>query len=86
MDNTDIQKFISDMPEDVTRRMAFSRPLFDDDDQYWAGRKDEDGFTIHLPAGIKKTSRIYKYLQEECWKKFCDNPQVRTSIMDTIQN
>lgn len=84
MDNNGIKQYINDLPSDVAQRLSFSHRAFVDDERYWAGRKDEDGFTISIPGGIKKQSRIYKYLQEECWKKFCDNPQVRTSIMDTM--
>lgn len=84
MDKKEMQKFIQDLPEDVAKRMSFSHSVAGVDPAYYASRRDEDGFLVHIPSGIKKQSRIYKYLQEQCWSKFCDNPQVRTSIIDTM--
>lgn len=84
MDNKEIEQFIQSMPEEVAKRCAFSSRLSVMDDDYYDTRRDADGFRIHIPGGIKKQSRIYKYLQEQCWQKFCDNPQVRTSIIDTM--
>lgn len=45
---------------------------------------DEDGFALSIPTGVKKESQLYKYLQELCWRSFCENPQVRTSVLDNV--
>ena len=76
MDNNGIKQYINDLPSDVAQRLSFSHKAFADDERYWAGRKDEDGFTIQIPGGIKKQSRIYKYLQEECFQLYTV-PQTR---------
>lgn len=52
--------------------------------EYYEERKREVGMSMTYPADVKKVSAQYKYLQQACWEKFCDNPQIRTSVIDTI--
>jgi len=84
MDNKEIEKYILDMPDEVLSSMSFSVPW-----QYSptsdAEYEDPDGSTSGLYS-LKKGDSKYtrEKLQEECWDKFQKNPQVNTSVRNTV--
>lgn len=84
MDRSEINNYIDQMPDDVALQFAMQHRVGGEDYQYDADRKREMGFSVNFPTGVKKVSQRYKYLQQICWEKFCDNPQVRTAIIDTM--
>lgn len=82
MNDKEINAFIESMPDDVVSRFAMAGRAAEDGSMYDADRRRD--FGIDIPSDIKKVSRRYKYLQKLCWEKFCDNPQIRTAILDTM--
>lgn len=88
MNSSEITEYIkNDIPGDVLTRLSMSTGMSHNAQSlsnYYDSRRDEDGFRISVPSGIKKISSVYKYLQNVCWSTFCDNPQVRTSIIDMM--
>lgn len=82
MTDKDIDEYINNMPDDVLSRFALASRMAEDASMYDADRRYQYG--LDIPESIKKVSGRYKYLQKLCWDKFCDNPQIRTAIMDTM--
>jgi hypothetical protein len=77
MEEQDISNFINDIPEDVLKQISFSMPW-----QYNATETyDEDGFSETEQIQENYTR---KKLQDECWKKFHQNPQLNTAIRGIV--
>lgn len=77
MDINEITNYIDDMPDDVLKQISFSMPW-----QYnTSAAEDEDGFT---ESNVSQEVYTRKKLQDECWKKFHQNPQLNTAIRGIV--
>lgn len=81
MDKAEFNDYIDEVPDEVLGQLAASMP--------WASitgedvhLKDEDGFPLTPFSDYKK----FHELQEECWKKFQDNPQINSHVRDYMGN
>jgi len=71
------------LPEDVLTKIGFSFP-WQTTPSAPTTEVDEDGFTITIGRGTGVNSLTFQKIQNECWNKFLDSPQVHTSVWDTI--
>ncbi len=71
-----------DIPDEVLRRIQFSVPWqYNPSDESY---KDPDDFPLRSSGGPKDEYALtVEKLQEECWVKFHQNPQVNTSVRGT---
>lgn len=81
MDKKRIDDYIEQIPDEVALKFSMSYKFCEDGTNYDADRRRANDIDV---SGIKKVSKQYKYLQKLCWEKFCDNPQIRTAIIDTM--
>jgi hypothetical protein len=74
------EKYLLGMPDDVLKRIQFSVPWqYDESGKEWM--KDSDGFIIRRGSNL---SVDYAALQQLCWEKFNENPQINTAIRDKM--
>lgn len=78
MSMDDVSEFIDSMPDEVLSRLQFSVP-WQFDSESGASKKDEDGFPI---SPMSDHANTFSYYQLQCWKKFIENPQIRTATTD----
>jgi hypothetical protein len=78
MDETQVQDYISALPDEVLSRLTFSMPW-----QYDASEgtyKDPDGFPYSVSSAGKEDAKVTRdLLQAECWEKFHKSPQLNTA-------
>lgn len=80
MENAEITKYISDIPDDVLSHIAMSSPWQYDSS---AGTyKDPDGATsgVGFPGGKDDDALTRAALQEYCWIKAQRNPHINTTV------
>jgi len=81
MEKAEIDQIIDDLPDEVLGELAASMPWSN-----YTGEGtqvvDEDGFPI---SGVTDYTN-FRELQELCWKKFLENPQINTHIQDYMGN
>jgi hypothetical protein len=74
----EISKYIQDMPDDVASHLSFSTASTN------APATDADGFPIAGGSAGRKERRSREDLQDECWTKFHENPQINTAVRGQI--
>lgn len=82
MNDAEFNKAIDEMPDDVLKSIAASMPW----STVMGGETevvDEDGFPLSSPAG---SIQNFHELQEICWNKFLDNPQINSHVRDFMGN
>jgi hypothetical protein len=82
MDQSLFEEAIDTMPDDVLNQIAASMP--------WASVMggevevlDEDGFSV---TGKGNSYKNFRELQNICWNKFLDNPQINSHVRDFMGN
>ena len=71
--------YLLNMPDEVLQRMSFSMPWqYDQVDKTY---QDPDKRSAVVPQGDKATRDA---LQNECWDKFNKNPQISSSVRDSV--
>lgn len=79
MDKPQIEQMIDELPDDVLNYVAQSyMPWQNPYPPIGGGVKDEDGFLIGMPKDFVGLPA----LQQECWNKFVDNPQINSHVRD----
>jgi len=78
----EIDRYISEMPDEVLSRIKFSVPW-----QYGTieeNATDSDGFPLLPGSSSKDATANREALQMSCWRKFNENPQINTSVRGTV--
>ena len=85
MENSEVTKFIMDMPDEVLSRIKFSFPWqYDAESGVSVGAKDSDGFPVSIGPKKGDDRLTREALQKECWNKYHRNPQVNTSVRGLV--
>ena len=81
MDQAEFEATIDNLPDDILNQIAASMPW-----QAAIGTPtdvvDEDGFSLSTVNSYKD----FKELQNICWNKFLDNPQINSHVRDFMGN
>lgn len=82
MNQKEIDKYLSEMPDEVLTGLQFSMPW-----QYGTENtpvKDEDGFTPSLLTDKEDSALTQRTLQKVCFQKFHKNPHINTSVRGLV--
>ncbi len=77
MNEQEIEQFIKNMPNEVAARMKFGLTSE-------APAVDADGFPVGGGSLGRESTLSREGLQDECWKKFQDNPQINTAVRGLV--
>jgi hypothetical protein len=84
LSDSDVTRFIEDMPDEVLTRIQFSVPWQYSPYEQDGRQKDEDGFYLSSVNQKDESNVTRETLQRVCWDKFHRNPQLNTSVRGLV--
>ncbi len=83
MNENEIAQYIEGLPDEVLSRISFTSP-WQFDSESSTNRPDPDGPSIGISSSKDPASYDRKTIQQECWNKFQENPQINTAVRDLM--
>ncbi|RLD54673.1 MAG: hypothetical protein DRI97_11065, partial [Bacteroidetes bacterium] len=78
-------QYLLDMPDDLLTAMKFSAPWqYDVKETSGVGAVDSDNFPLYSKYTKEEDQANIAQLQEECWRKFHNNPHINTTVRGLV--